>query len=98
MPGNIYRYVLAISGWHQLWLVVLTVAVSLLEIVPLELQRRIVNDLIKHRDFSFIIALCGVYAGTVLVQGGTKLERVVVCLRGEEALKIFRRELRRGFR
>jgi O-acetyl-ADP-ribose deacetylase (regulator of RNase III) len=32
------------------------------------------------------------------LQGGTKLERVVVCLRGEEAFKVFRRELRRGFR
>jgi hypothetical protein len=34
--------------------VVLTVAVFLLEIVPLELQRRIVNDLTKHRNFSLI--------------------------------------------
>jgi O-acetyl-ADP-ribose deacetylase (regulator of RNase III) len=32
------------------------------------------------------------------LQGGTKLERVVVCLRGEEAFESFRRELRRGFR
>jgi O-acetyl-ADP-ribose deacetylase len=32
------------------------------------------------------------------LQGGTKLERVVVCLRGEEAFTAFRRELRRGFR
>jgi O-acetyl-ADP-ribose deacetylase len=32
------------------------------------------------------------------LQGGTKLERVVVCLKGEEAFDIFRRELRRGFR
>ena len=35
MPGNIYRYVLAASGWHQLVLVGLTVAVFLLEVVPL---------------------------------------------------------------
>src|ERR1700693_4611589 len=73
IPANIYRYVLATSGWHQLALVVLTVAVFLLEIVPLELQRRVVNDLVKHRDYRFIVALCGVYAATVLVQGGTKL-------------------------
>src|SRR6266702_4100549 len=73
MPGNIYRYVLATSGWHQLALVVLTVAVFLLEIVPLELQRRVVNDLVKHRDYRFIIGLCAVYLGVVLVQGGTKL-------------------------
>jgi O-acetyl-ADP-ribose deacetylase (regulator of RNase III) len=32
------------------------------------------------------------------LQGGTKLERVVVCLHGEEAFNVFKRELRRGFR
>jgi O-acetyl-ADP-ribose deacetylase (regulator of RNase III) len=32
------------------------------------------------------------------LQGGTKLERVVVCLYGDEAFETFRRELRRGFR
>lgn len=32
------------------------------------------------------------------LQGGTKLERVVVCLYGEDAFNTFRRELRRGFR
>ena len=32
------------------------------------------------------------------LQGGTKLERVVVCLYDDEAFNTFRRELRRGFR
>lgn len=32
------------------------------------------------------------------LQGGTKLQRVVVCLKGDEAFDAFRRELRRGFR
>lgn len=32
------------------------------------------------------------------LQGGTKLERVVVALWGDEAFETFRRELRRGFR
>ena len=32
------------------------------------------------------------------IQGGTKLERVVVCLFGDEAFGVFKRELRRGFR
>ena len=73
MPDNIYRYVLATSGWHQLVLVALTVAVFLLEIVPLELQRRIVNDLVKPREYWSIVALAAVYAGAVLLQGGTKL-------------------------
>jgi ABC-type bacteriocin/lantibiotic exporter with double-glycine peptidase domain len=73
LPRNIYRYVLETSGWHQLCLIILTVAVFLLEIVPLELQRRIVDDVVKQRDFSWVVALAAVYAGTVLAQGGTKL-------------------------
>lgn len=32
------------------------------------------------------------------LQGGTKLERVVICLYDDEAFNTFRRELRRGFR
>jgi O-acetyl-ADP-ribose deacetylase len=32
------------------------------------------------------------------LQGGTKLDRVVLCLHGEEAFGAFKRELRRGFR
>ena len=48
MPSNIFRYVLETSALHQLFLLLLTVGVFLLEVVPLELQRRIVNDLVKH--------------------------------------------------
>jgi ABC-type bacteriocin/lantibiotic exporter with double-glycine peptidase domain len=54
-------------------LLMLTVAVFLIEVVPLELQRRIVNDAVKHRDFRLIILLCAVYAGVVLVHGLLKL-------------------------
>jgi len=73
LPPNVFRYVLGTSGLHQLFLLALTVGVFLLEVVPLELQRRIVNDLVKHRPFSWVVSLCAVYAGIVLVQGGTKL-------------------------
>ena len=73
LPRNVFRYVLGTSGLHQLFLLALTVGVFLLEVVPLELQRRIVNNLVKHRPFSWVVSLCAVYAGIVLVQGGTKL-------------------------
>ena len=73
LPRNVFRYVLGTSAAHQLFLLALTVSVFLLEVVPLELQRRIVNDLVKHRPFSWVVALCGVYAGVVVIQGGTKL-------------------------
>jgi O-acetyl-ADP-ribose deacetylase (regulator of RNase III) len=32
------------------------------------------------------------------LQGGTKLERVVICLHGDDAFQVFKKELRRGFR
>ena len=73
LPANVFRYALATSGVHQLLLLGLTVTVFLLEVVPLELQRRIVNDLVKDRPYRWAIILCAVYAGVVLVQGGTKL-------------------------
>jgi hypothetical protein len=37
MPRTIFRYVLETSGLHQLFLLLLTVGVFLLEVVPLEL-------------------------------------------------------------
>jgi ABC-type bacteriocin/lantibiotic exporter with double-glycine peptidase domain len=73
----------------------LTVGVFLLEVVPLELQRRIVNDLVKHRDFWFVVVLCAVYAGTVLVQGGAKLVlNVYRSWVGERATRDLRRRVR----
>src|SRR6202158_4893569 len=94
MPGTIFRYVLPTSRWHQLVLVLLTVAVFLLEVVPLELQRQIVNDLVKHREFWFIVSLAAVYAGSVLLQGGTKLVlNVYRSWVGERATRDLRRRV-----
>ncbi len=73
LPRNVYRYVFGTSALHQLALLALTASIALLEVAPLELQRRIVNDLVKHRPYSWVIWLCAVYAGVVLVQGSTKL-------------------------
>jgi ABC-type bacteriocin/lantibiotic exporter with double-glycine peptidase domain len=73
LPQSVYRYVLVTSGAPQLLLLGLTAIVALIEIAPLALQRRIVDDLVKHRAFSEVLLLGAVYAGVVLVQGGTKL-------------------------
>jgi ABC-type multidrug transport system fused ATPase/permease subunit len=73
LPGSVFGYVLATSAMHQFLLLALTVTVFLLEIVPLELQRRVVNDLVKNRPYRWVIMLCAAYAGVILVQGSTKL-------------------------
>ena len=73
LPSKLLRYIWLATSWHQILLLVLTVAVFLIEVVPLELQRRIVNDAVKHRAFHLIIVLCAVYAGVALVHGLLKL-------------------------
>ena len=94
LPGNVFRYALATSRAHQLVLLVLTISVFLLEIVPLELQRRIVNDLVKNRSYRWVIILCAVYAGVVLVQGGVKLAlNVYRGWIGERAVRDLRRRI-----
>ena len=73
LPAKLLRYIMVSSGVHQVCVLVLTVAVFLIEVVPLELQRRIVNDAVKHREFQLIITLCTVYAGVALGHGALKL-------------------------
>jgi hypothetical protein len=41
LPRSVFSYVLGTSGLHQFFLLLLMVSVFLLEVVPLELQRRI---------------------------------------------------------
>ena len=73
LPAKMLRYILQSSALHQIVLLALTVSVFLLEVVPLELQRRIVNDAVKHREFQLIITLCAVYAGVALGHGILKM-------------------------
>jgi ABC-type multidrug transport system fused ATPase/permease subunit len=73
LPNYVFRYVLAVSWHHQIALVGLTIMTFLLEIVPLELQRRVVNNLVKERPFQLVLVLCAAYATAVLIQGAIKL-------------------------
>jgi len=94
LPNAIFGYVFVVSWPHQFALVILTVVTFLLEVAPLEIQRRAVNDLVKGRSFKLVITLCAAYAGVVLVQGMTKL--VVNVYRGwvgENAIRDLRRHI-----
>jgi ABC-type multidrug transport system fused ATPase/permease subunit len=73
MPGGLWAYVRRKTGRDQVWLSVITVLVFLLTLVPLELQRRVVNDAIGNRNLPSILLLCLAYVAVVLVQGGLKL-------------------------
>ena len=95
LPRGLFRFVLGTSGLHQLLLVPLTITVFMIELVPLELQRRIVNDLVKDRQYHFVVVLCAIYAGVVLTHGTLKLVlNVYRGWAGERATRDLRRRIR----
>ncbi len=73
LPLTIFGYTLRVSGRHQIALLLLSVTVFLLSAVPLEIQRRIVNDAIKSGAVSPILWLALAYFGVALTEGGVKL-------------------------
>ena len=72
MPPKLYAYIWQHSRRAQIILCVLTVAVSFLTAVPLELQRRIVDDALPARSLALLLGLSAAYLGVLLVQGGLK--------------------------
>jgi ABC-type multidrug transport system fused ATPase/permease subunit len=95
LPKTIMGYVLRTSAHHQVGLAVLAVGVFGLTSVPLELQRRIVNDAIRNGATGTIVWLAIAYAGVALLEQAFKLALNVY--RGwvsENAVRILRETLR----
>ncbi len=94
LPQTIMGYVFRYSGKHQIGLAALSVAVFTLSAIPLELQRRIINDAIKSGATDTILLLAAAYAGVALAQQGLKL--ILNVYRGwvsEAAVRRLRRTL-----
>ncbi len=97
LPKTIMGYVLRTSGKHQIGLAVLAAGVFGLISVPLEIQRRIVNDAIKNGATQTIIWLALAYAGVALLEQAFKLGLNIY--RGwvsEDAVRTLRRTLRQS--
>jgi ABC-type multidrug transport system fused ATPase/permease subunit len=73
MVKDLYRYIWKVSARDQVLLSLLAVAIFLIELAPLELQRRIVNGAVEGRGFELVGMLCLVYVGVELLHGGLKL-------------------------
>jgi ABC-type multidrug transport system fused ATPase/permease subunit len=95
LPRTIVGYVIRMSGAHQLALAALSAGVFGLSAVPLELQRRIINDAIKSGATSTILWLAAAYAGVAILEQSLKLALNVY--RGwvsEDAVRTLRRTIR----
>lgn len=87
LPGSLYAYLWHTSWRHQVVLSLLAVLVFLMSMAPMELQRRIVNDVIKggagqaitggrtlhDGALDTLVFLCATYAAVALTMGATKL-------------------------
>lgn len=90
MLGYIWR----VSSRQQVALVLLAMLVFPLTMVPLELQRRIVNDAIGGDDLRWLLVLGGVYLAVVLLQSGLKFAFQVYRSRvGESVVRRMRRRI-----
>jgi len=72
MPQSLYIFIWRSSKRQQVWLVLLTLVVAPMSMVPLELQRRIVDDAIHNQNLGYMLLLCGIYLIVLLLQGGLK--------------------------
>ena len=73
LPRTLASYIVRFTGGHQLALAALSVVVFALSAIPLELQRRIVNEAIYEGAFQPILWLALAYAGIALAEGAIKL-------------------------
>ncbi len=72
MPGNIFSYAIAVSGHHQLWISLVSLAIAAISVAPIALQQRIINDAIEGKDFNLLALLCGLLLATILIRVALK--------------------------
>jgi hypothetical protein len=73
MPRRLSGFILMMGQGHQALLVLLSVLLFAVGILPLEVQRRIVNGATQGATLSTILGLVLVYLALVLSEGGIKL-------------------------
>lgn len=69
---SIWGYVARMTGWHQLLACLLAMAVAGANILPIDLQRRIVDHAIKDQNLSLFIMLGWIYFGAIVLHKGLK--------------------------
>ena len=69
---SVFGYTLRMSGRHQLWVGLLAILGAGVGLVPIELQRRIIDNAIGGEDATLLTWLGGLYFAVVVVQQAMK--------------------------
>ena len=73
MPLSVYRYIFRYSKWQQVVVILLTLGLLPLAPIPLELQRRLLDDAVANGDVDLLIWLGALYVAALLASSGLKL-------------------------
>lgn len=72
MPYSVYRYIFQKSYWQQITVIGLTLVLLPLAPIPLELQRRILDDAVAQEDVDLLVKLGGLYLLIMFIAAGFK--------------------------
>lgn len=68
MPESILGYAIVMGGRHQLFISVISVAIAVISVAPIALQRDIVNEAIEGGDLDLLVWLCLVFLGVIVLR------------------------------
>lgn len=92
--GTLRQFVWSASGLHQFYVGGVAVGVSLLAFVPIELQRRIVDEAIANKNANELVGLGGLYLAVLAIHSALKYVLMVYQgWVGESAIKTARDQL-----
>ena len=91
LPCSFVRFIFAASGWHQLAVSAISVAVFLLDAAPIETQRRIIDAAVKGGTASTILTLIAAQCALIVAFALSKLVmNVYRAWLGESAMRALR--------
>ncbi len=91
---SLFSWVLPGNGKLQIALVLLIAVTVFARVIPLEMQKRIVNEAIKLRKMDLLLIYCGIYLVSVLLASGLKYLITILQTRiSENVLANMRKDL-----
>jgi ABC-type multidrug transport system fused ATPase/permease subunit len=99
MPSRIVgkplsSWIISQNRWLQLLLAITAVIAVFANVLPLEMQKRIVNDAINLRKFDLLVFYCGIYLAAVMAASALKyLINILQNIIGQRTIADMRREL-----
>ncbi len=82
------------NNWLQVLLVLLVILIVIARVVPLEMQKRIINESIALREYGNLFVYCGIYLAAIISSSVLKFSiNSLQALIGEQTMSAMRKSL-----